>query len=77
MDQERVDPPLGASTYGWRSRADPGGDFLDPVGGVPGGSGRSRAEPGGGKKLLGTLGACLGAKMLTIHLTVRRNCQPA
>jgi len=44
----------GPSTYVWRSRADPGeagrswadpgGDFLDPVGGVPGASGRSRAE---------------------------------
>jgi len=37
----------GPSTCVWRSRADPGVDFSDPVGGVPVKSGRSRAEPGG------------------------------
>lgn len=32
------------STYVLRSRVKPDGDFLDPAGGVPDGSGRSRAE---------------------------------
>jgi len=37
--------------------AEPGGDFSDPVGGVPGGSRRSPADLGRGGKMLGTLGA--------------------